>query len=76
MSLKDSTVLPNLGTEFGHIQIALNSLHRGISKLEVNHQAIADDLDNNRGHWPGFMEISEKYRAEGEMQNSATMCGC
>ncbi len=45
--LTDSTVLRNLGTGFGHILIALDSLQRGISKLEVNHQAIADDLDNN-----------------------------
>ena len=27
--------------------IALDSLKRGINKLEVNHQAIADDLDDN-----------------------------
>ena len=45
--LTDSTVLRNLGSGFGHILIALDSLKRGISKLEVNHQAIADDLDAN-----------------------------
>ena len=45
--LTDSTVLRNLGSGFGHILIALDSLQRGINKLEVNHQAIADDLDAN-----------------------------
>lgn len=45
--LTDSTVLRNLGTGFGHMLIALDSLKRGISKLEVNHQAIADDLNAN-----------------------------
>lgn len=45
--LTDSTVLRNLGTGFGHILIAMDSLKRGISKLEVNHQIIADDLDAN-----------------------------
>lgn len=45
--LTDSTVLRNLGTGFGHMLIALDSLKRGISKLEVNHQAITDDLNAN-----------------------------
>jgi len=45
--LTDSTVLRNLGTGFGHMLIALDSLKRGINKLEVNSQAIADDLDSN-----------------------------
>ena len=45
--LTDSTVLRNLGSGFGHVLIALDSLKRGINKLEVNHQVIADDLDAN-----------------------------
>ena len=45
--LTDSTVLRNLGTGFGHVLIALDSLKRGISKLEVNAAAMAIDLDNN-----------------------------
>ena len=45
--LTDSTVLRNLGTGFGHILIALDSLRRGTDKLEVNAAAIAKDLDNN-----------------------------
>ncbi len=45
--LTDSTVLRNLGSGFGHVLIALDSLKRGINKLEVNHEAIATDLDAN-----------------------------
>lgn len=45
--LTDSTVLRNLGTGFGHMLIALDSLKRGINKLEVNNQVIADDLNTN-----------------------------
>jgi adenylosuccinate lyase len=45
--LTDSTVLRNLGTGFGHVLIALDSLKRGIGKLEVNAAAMAADLDNN-----------------------------
>jgi adenylosuccinate lyase len=45
--LTDSTVLRNLGTGFGHVLIALDSLERGIGKLEVNAAAMAADLDKN-----------------------------
>jgi adenylosuccinate lyase len=45
--LTDSTVLRNLGTGIGHILIALDSLNRGIGKLEVNTDAISADLEHN-----------------------------
>ena len=45
--LTDSTVLRNLGTGIGHVLIALESLKRGIGKLEVDAPAITDDLDRN-----------------------------
>ena len=45
--LTDSTVLRNLGTGIGHVLIALDSLKRGIGKLEVNTDAISADLENN-----------------------------
>ncbi len=45
--LTDSTVLRNLGVGFGHTSIALQSLQRGISKLEVNAEQLEKDLDNN-----------------------------
>ncbi len=45
--LTDSTVLRNLGVGFGHTTIAIQSTLKGISKLEVNKEAIATDLDDN-----------------------------
>jgi adenylosuccinate lyase len=45
--LSDSTVLRNLGSGFAYTLIAIDSLQRGIARLEVNRQAISDDLDQN-----------------------------
>ena len=45
--LTDSTVLRNLGVGFAHSLLAYSSALKGISKLEVNHDAIAADLDSN-----------------------------
>ncbi len=45
--LTDSTVLRNLGVGFAHTSIALQSILRGISKLEVNTENLAADLDAN-----------------------------
>ena len=43
--LTDSTVLRALGTAFGHTMIALESLLRGIGKLNVDPARLAADLD-------------------------------
>ncbi len=43
--LTDSTVLRNIGLAFGHQLIALQSLDKGMGKLECNHQRLAEDLD-------------------------------
>ena len=45
--LSDSTALRNLGSGLAHIVIALDSLARGIGKLEVDAAAMAADLDAN-----------------------------
>ena len=45
--LTDSTVLRALGTAFGHAQIALESLLRGLAKLNTNPERLAADLDAN-----------------------------
>ncbi|MCP4126409.1 MAG: adenylosuccinate lyase, partial [Gammaproteobacteria bacterium] len=45
--LTDSTVLRNLGVGFAHTSIALQSILRGISKLEVNSASLEQDLDAN-----------------------------
>ena len=43
--LTDSTVLRNMGVALGYSQLALVSLSRGIGKLEVASEPIADDLE-------------------------------
>jgi adenylosuccinate lyase len=45
--LTDSTVLRNIGVPLGHMLIALNSFQKGMNKLIVNQDRIAQDLDNN-----------------------------
>jgi len=45
--LTDSTVLRNLGVGFGHVMIAYQSTLKGISKLEVNEENLANELDKN-----------------------------
>jgi adenylosuccinate lyase len=45
--LTDSTVLRTIGTAAGHGVIAYASLLKGLSKLKLNHQKLADDLDNS-----------------------------
>ena len=45
--LTDSTVLRTMGTALGHTLIGLKSLQKGLNKLEVNEQNLADDLAQN-----------------------------
>ncbi|RTZ78288.1 MAG: adenylosuccinate lyase, partial [Gammaproteobacteria bacterium] len=45
--LTDSTVLRNMGVGFAYTLIALNSLQRGIGKLEANPERMLEDLDAN-----------------------------
>ncbi len=45
--LTDSTVSRNIGVPFAHLLIALKSLQKGISKLEINEKAINLDLESN-----------------------------
>ena len=44
--LTDSTVLRNMGTAFGYSLIAYTSTLKGLSKLKLNPENIAEDLDN------------------------------
>ena len=44
--LTDSTVQRNFGNAFAHVVIALNSLRKGLGKLEADHDNIAADLEN------------------------------
>jgi len=43
--LTDSTVLRNMGVALGYAVLAYNSMMVGLNKLEINHAAIAEDLD-------------------------------
>jgi adenylosuccinate lyase len=45
--LTDSTVLRNLGVGFAHTTVALQSILRGIGKLDANGEAMLADLDAN-----------------------------
>jgi adenylosuccinate lyase len=45
--LTDSTVLRNIGVPMGHTLIGLESILKGIGKLEVNKAAIEEDLEQN-----------------------------
>ena len=45
--LTDSTVLRTIGTGIAHAVIAYESSLKGISKLEVNEQSLADELNDN-----------------------------
>ncbi|VAW28399.1 Adenylosuccinate lyase @ SAICAR lyase [hydrothermal vent metagenome] len=61
--LTDSTVLRNVGVPLGHMIIALNSLVKGINKLELNQAAINADLEDN---WAVVAEgIQNILRREG-----------
>merc|ERR1712048_510226 len=61
--LTDSTVLRNVGVPFGHIAVAMASLHKGMAKLLINKAAIEADLERN---WAVVAEaIQNILRREG-----------
>ena len=61
--LTDSTVMRNIGVPIAHAVIALTSLKKGISKLEINQAAIDRDLNAN---WAVVAEaIQNILRREG-----------
>jgi adenylosuccinate lyase len=61
--LTDSTVLRNIGVPLAHSLIALNSLLKGMGKLELNKDAIDADLEDN---WAVVAEgIQNILRREG-----------
>ena len=45
--LTDSTIMRNIGTCFGYMNIALSSLQKGLNKLELNDQRLKEDLSNS-----------------------------
>ncbi len=63
--LTDSTVLRNIGTGFGYCAIAYSSVVKGIGKLEINREQLAQDLDQS---WEVLAEaiqtVMRRYRVE------------
>ena len=45
--LTDSTTLRNMGVGFGYTLIAIRSTAKGLGKLELNKERLAEDLDRN-----------------------------
>lgn len=45
--LTDSTVLRNIGVPMAHTLIALNSIEKGLGKLNLNQAALTRDLESN-----------------------------
>lgn len=61
--LTDSTVLRNIGVPLAHSFLAIRSLLKGLSKVELNKKAIDEDLENN---WAVVAEaIQTVLRKEG-----------
>jgi adenylosuccinate lyase len=64
--LTDSTVLRNMGVGLGYAVLAYTSLFVGLNKLELNHEALADDLDNS---WEVLAEpiqtVMRRYGVQG-----------
>jgi adenylosuccinate lyase len=64
--LTDSTVLRGLGTAFGHVLVALESLLKGLGKLEVNTARMAADLEAN---WEVLAEAVQTVMRRHSMAN-------
>jgi adenylosuccinate lyase len=53
--LSDSTAMRGFGTAFGHLMVALDSLRRGVDRVELNAARIAADLEAE-GAWEVLAE--------------------
>lgn len=64
--LTDSTVLRNMGVALGYAVLAYNSLSVGLNKLELNREALSDDLNNS---WEVLAEpiqtVMRRYGVQG-----------
>lgn len=62
--LTDSTVLRNIGVPIGHFLIAMQSLRKGLGRIEINKEELEKDLEN---HWEVIAEaIQAELRALGK----------
>jgi adenylosuccinate lyase len=64
--LTDSTVLRNMGVALGYAVLAYNSMGVGLNKLELNREALSDDLDSS---WEVLAEpiqtVMRRYGVQG-----------
>ena len=61
--LTDSTVLRNLGVGLGHSLLAYSSSLRGISKLQLDQNALAADLDRSwEVRWNLRLRVKIEFR--------------
>ena len=64
--LTDSTVLRNMGVALGYAVLAYNSLSVGLNKLELNREALSDDLNSS---WEVLAEpiqtVMRRYGVQG-----------
>jgi adenylosuccinate lyase len=67
--LSDSTVLRNIGSLFAYIIISLNSLKKGIAKIEPNRELILKDLDNS---WEILTEAIQTMLRKNGVEDSYT----
>ena len=67
--LTDSTVLRNMGVAVGYAVLAYNSLNVGLGKLELNAEALDDDLNTS---WEVLAEpiqtVMRRYGVQGEYE--------
>lgn len=64
--LTDSTVLRALGSAFGHMLIACKSLSKGLGKLQLDEDKIAQDLD---GAWEVLAEAIQTVMRRYALEN-------
>ena len=67
--LSDSTVLRNLGSLFAYIIISLDSLQKGLAKIEPNKEIIVEDLDNT---WEILTEAIQTLLRKNGIEDSYT----
>jgi len=64
--LTDSTVSRNIGVPFAHTKISIESLIKGLKKIDVNKEVISKDLDKN---WAVVSEAIQTILRREKVQN-------
>lgn len=73
--LTDSTILRNMGTIFGHILIAFDSLLKGLTKITPNMCEIKKDLqENNSVILEGIQTILRREGIENAYEETKKLC--